>query len=285
MILLTPESIKNNESKTCMNTYNESIRHYNSSKLSKVNKKTSNNEEHLNSLNTNIDNNEATSNCNLNNNLTSTNIKAVNNNSTSLIEICEVPLNNISVMNENEIDIKNNSSSTSLNNYDNHNRPIFINECVQEIDSNINPKLKILDSENTKMYLTSANTNLCNELIDVNNLGKKEIILSSDEHSNEISFDCVKANKINKLNQSKIKDNNSKLKVNNNLLEDNCSIQSNSFINDSNLSDKINASKNLNKPIKLNTVTTEPYPKYTPTVEKAIKKYENKQPKKECIIM
>lgn len=282
MILLTSESIKNNVSKTSINKNNVSVKH-NSPNLNKVSKTLSNSEDNLNLLNT--CNNESTSSYNFYNNLTSTNIKAVNDNSTSLIKISETPLNYISTVNGNENDIKNEISSTSISDYDNYNRPISINECVQEIEHNTNSKLKCLEAENSKKFPMSSNTNLCNELIGVNNLNKKEIILSSNEHSNKISLDYVKANRINKLNHSKVNDNNSRLKINNDFLEDNCSIESKYFMNDSNLLDKVNASKNVNKPIRLNMVTTEPYPKYTPTVEKAIKKYENKQPKKECIVM
>lgn len=47
----------------------------------------------------------------------------------------------------------------------------------------------------------------------------------------------------------------------------------------------VSNSDNTSSVNKISIVTTEPYPKYTPTVEKAIKKYENSQPKKECIVM
>lgn len=225
---------------------------------SKLNK-TYNNEEFLNLLNTNSHIITSTNNCSLNNNCTITNIKVIN------------------------------DSPTSLNSNDNHNKSL-VNKYAQDMESNTNPKLKFLKGENTKKLPMSSNTNLSNELIDVNDLSKNNFSDDSNKLSNvineiennDISIDCVKRKK---LNQPKEKYSNFTLKINNDLFEDNCNIESNSFMNDSNLSEKIIGSKNYSKPIKLNMVTTEPYPKYTPTVEKAIKKYENKQPKKECIVM
>jgi len=89
------------------------------------------------------------------------------------------------------------------------------------------------------------------------------------------------------LNQSRKKVDDCSSIINKNIVEDYGDQQSNNTTtNDFKLLEKFDSYKSDSKPVKLNNiVTTEPYPKYTPTVEKAIKKYENKQPKKDCIVM
>lgn len=269
VIFVTPKLIKNNISLISINHDDD-----NKSKLNKVNdnKSTFDIEESLNVLDTNsqiniisndIINPDKSTNSHYSN-LTST---------TPLIEKCNIALNDIVMMNENESNIINNTLSTSLNNYNCHNESDLTKKCSQEIESDIYQKLKFLKTESINELSTFANTNFRN------NLEEKKIYFSDNKHCNvinklenfESSLDCIK-NNFNSI-------------INDNLVEDNGNIQTNNFTNDSKLSEKVIESKNYSKPMKLNIVTTEPYPKYTPTVEKAIKKYENKQPKKECIVM
>lgn len=145
---------------------------------------------------------------------------------------------------------------------------ILLNDLKNENDSNISTTV-------SSTFLN--NHNLCDKL-----LSSKECV---QELKNGL-LDHIKNSSKNKFNQSGDKINNLKSIMNNDLIEDNGNItQLNRRINDFNSSDKLNSSKSDSKPIKLNMVSTEPYPKYTPTVEKAIKKYKNKEPKKDCIIM
>lgn len=248
----SPKSIEN--SLLCLNKHSESIRNNESSKLIKtdINKNTLNIVESLNPLNTNvIKNPEYTGNFSLDNNL-STNTKVAN------VEKFDVPLNNIVTKNNN----------------------IMENVCAPKKENGANPKSKFFNTENTIKIPTFSKTNSSNELTtNMNNfIEKEDMCLNDNDHLNEVhtsesSKDYVK-NTTNPI-----------LKTNDELIEDNDNILSNHSIHDSNLSETIIESKNYIKPTKLNMVTTEPYPKYTPTVEKAIKKYENKQPKKECIVM
>lgn len=263
VIFVIPKLIKNNTSLISINNHNDD-----SSKSNKTNDNDDNNgtfniEESLNVLNTNSQINTISN--DIINPDKSTNSHYSNLTSTPSIEKCNIALNGIVMMNENESNILNNTLSTSLNNYNCHNKSNLIKECSQE-----NSKFKFLKTESINEPCIFVNTN------SRNNLNEKKIHVSDSKHYNVINklencespSDCVK-NSI----------------INNNLVEDNDNIQTNSFTNDSNLSEKVIVNTNYTKPMKLNTVTTEPYPKYTPTVEKAIKKYENKQPKKECIVM
>jgi len=230
-----------------LNKNSESIINDESSKSIKtnINTNTFNVEESLNSLNTNFINN-----------LEYTDSCSLNNNLESTntnVQKCDVTFNNI-ITNDN---IVKNASSSSLNScLQNKSK----NECVQEMENVSNLQSKL---EKNDMFLND--NDYLNEI-----------------ETSEISIGCIKNDT---KNQSKINNISSSLKVHDDLIEVNDNIQLNSFTNDTNLSKKIIENKNYNKPNKLNMVTTEPYPKYTPTVEKAIKKYENKQPKKECIVM
>jgi hypothetical protein len=175
---------------------------------------------------------------------------------------------------DDENDINNASLSVNSNNL--HNGIIFPNiECVQKLENDESPISKCTKTDNI---------NCINEsMARVSNLRKKNICFSDNKHShifndienNETSSDYLPNKTEKELNQPKLKD----------FIEDNRTIQLNNYTNGSDLSEKTVVSKSFNNPNKLNIVTTEPFPKYTPTVEKAIKKYENKQPKKECIVM
>lgn len=145
---------------------------------------------------------------------------------------------------------------------------ILLNDMKNENDSNISTTVSSTFLNNHNLYDKSLFSKEC----------VQELKNGSLDHINNGSK--------NKLNQSRDKINNLQSIMNNDLIEDNGNItQSNRRTNDFNSSDKLNSSKSDSKPSKLNMVSTEPYPKYTPTVEKAIKKYKNKEPKKECIVM
>lgn len=270
VIFVIPKLIKNDISLINTNNYNDDSSKLN---ITNDNKSTFNIEESLNVQNTNsqID---TVSNNTINPDKSTNSLSHYSNlTSTPSIEKCNIAFNDIVMMNENESNILNNTLSTSLNNYNCYNKSNLIKDCPQEIENGTNSKLKFLKTESINEPCMFANTN------SRNNLNEKKIHLSDSKHYNvinklencESSSDCVKSNLSSIMND--------------NLVEDNGNIQTNSFTNDSNLSEKVVVNTNYNKPMKLNTVTTEPYPKYTPTVEKAIKKYENKQPKKECIVM
>lgn len=184
--------------------------------------------------------------------------------------------NNNTLGTGNSFNVNNSDTSTSSYRFNNsipstslaEKCDILLNDLKNENDGNISTIV-------SSTFLN--NHNLCDKL------------LSSKECVQELkngSLDNVKNSSKNKFNQSEDKFNNLKSIMNNDLIEDNGNItQSNRRTNDFNSTDKLNSSKSDSKPIKLNMVSTEPYPKYTPTVEKAIKKYKNKEPKKECIIM
>lgn len=266
MFFTPPKSIEN--SLICLNKHSESIRNDQSSKSIKtnINKNIINIQESPNSLNINFNNNPDNTGY-LNNNFASTNP----NFQKSPIKNCDVSLNNVT--NDNNCNFQNKSK----------------NVCVQKMKNGANPKSKFFKIENTKKFPMISNAVSTDELMtDINSSIEKDVMLSIDNNrSNELetsesSMDCIKNNT---RQQSKNYNTSSSLKTHDDLIEKDDNILSNSFTNDPNLSEKIIDSKNYSKPTKLNMVTTEPYPKYTPTVEKAIKKYENKQPKKECIVM
>lgn len=272
-----PKSIEN--SLTYLNNHSDSIRNDQSSQSIITN--TLNIKESPNSLSTNfICNPEYTDSCSLKNNFASSNTNVQK----YPIQNCDVPLNNIISSDNNMIK---NANSSSLNNCNFQNQSK--NVCVQKIKNDINPKSKFFKTENTNKFpLISNSISTDGLMIDMNSSMEKDVMHSIDNnHSNELetsesSIDCLK---YKKKQQSKNNDTSSSLKINDDLIGDNDNILSNSFTNNSNLSEKNVDVKNYSKPTKLNMVTTEPYPKYTPTVEKAIRKYENKQPKKECIVM
>lgn len=261
VIFFTPELIKNNESLICINKRNESISDEDNSKRNKTNGNTNtfnfeesqhflNIHDHIKTIPNDINkSNELTENCNPDNSyLTNSNIGVENTIHTSLVDRCNGPLNDIAVKNKNELNLN--------------------NECAHKKKNGTKSSLEFLKTDST--------TFINGTVVGVNNnLVENDTIMSNNEHSNiidgiennEYSLDTIE-------NNSKTCENHSNLNGSSDIVS-----------NNSNLPKKMIASKNDCKPIKLNVVTTEPYPKYTPTVEKAIKKYENKQPKKECIVM
>jgi len=267
-----PKSIEN--SLICLNEHSESIRNDQTSQSIITN--TLNIKKSPNSLNSNfICIPEYTDRYNLKNNIASLNTKVQK----YPIQNCDVPLNNIITSNNNMIKIAN---SLSLNNCNFQNQSK--NVCIQQIKNDVNPK-----SENTNKFPLISNSISTDKLvIDMNSSLENDTMHSIDnDHSNELetsesSINCVK---YKRRQQSKNNNTSPSLKTHNDSIGDNAESLSNSYTSNSNLSEKIIDVKNYSKPTKLNMVTTEPYPKYTPTVEKAIKKYENKQPKKECIVM
>lgn len=245
MFFTPPKALEN--ALFCLNEHSESIRNDQSSKSIKTNKNknTLNIEESPNSLNSNFINNPECT------------------GSFSLI-------NNLS------------STNTNVQKY-----PIK-NHDEQKIKNGANPKSKFFKTENKTQLPMISNSISTDELMtEINSPAEKNDMLSIDnDRSNELEtpesyMDCVK----NNTRQQSKNNSSSSAKNHNDVIGDNDNILSINFTNDSNLSKKITDGKNYNKSTKLNMVTTEPYPKYTPTVEKAIKKYENKQPKKECIVM
>jgi len=271
-----PKSIEN----PLICKHSESIKKNNQSSKSiktNINKNTLNIEESPNSLNTNFINNpEYIGSC-------------LNNNSIvqkSPIIKCDVPLYNI-VTNDNYIMQNANSSSLNNCNFQNNSK----NVCLQKMKNGENSKSKFFKTENTKKFPMISNAVSTDELMtDMNSSMEKDVMLSIDnDPSNELetsesSMNIIK-NNTSCIQQSKNNNISSSLKTHEHLIKDSDNILSNSSTNDSNLFEKLIYRGNYSKPTKLNMVTTEPYPKYTPTVEKAIKKYENKQPKKECIVM
>lgn len=167
-----------------------------------------------------------------------------------------------------------NPDNTPLNDIvvKNKNKTNLCNECSHEMEDSTNSSLEFLKTD-------INNIKSINEITVNNNLIENDMIFNNNRYSNiideiennECSLDCVQNNSLTHEKHSNMNSNND--------------IESNNFTNLSNLPEKMIVNHNYCKPIKLNVVTTEPYPKYTPTVEKAIKKYENKQPKKECIVM
>lgn len=265
MYFTPPKSIDNNESLVLIHKPNESIRNDDCSISNNINNNTNtfNIEDSINILNTNSCINE-TSDCinksakstkNLDSSLIDTNISVENVVLKSPVKKYDYPPNHTDI---NESNILNNVCATSLINCNLQNLYILNNECTQEIENITNPRLiKFSETENTKSIP-------CESIKNVEGLSPKGM-------NNVINSNVLIDNK----NEFKEKNSNLSLKINNSLSE----------ANNTSLPEKMKSSNNLSKPIKLNMVTTEPYPKYTPRVEKAIKKYENKQPKKECYVM
>lgn len=235
-------------------------------------------DNHSNTIEKNVKNAGVSSNSCPNNMFSST---------SSPTENYDVSLNDIIMMNKNE----NLGSSTSLSNNDLHGKLIFDNKYESEMGNSINSKFKCLETENkfpeistknsTDNFETSVNSSIKEKML----IGDSEhlrIINEVEKHNSLLDYVDNSPNKL--LNHINENSSNFSFETNDNSVEDCDSFESNILTNSSK-SEKTNASKNSKKPIKLSMVTTEPYPKYTPTVEKAIKKYENKQPKKECIVM
>jgi len=254
-----PKEIEN--SLICLNEHSESIRNDQSSQSIKINihKNKLNIKETPNSLNTNFIHNPNTGSCNLNNNLASTNTNVQK----YPIRNCNVPINNCNFQNK----------SKNLN--------------VPKIKNSENPKSKFFKTENTTQFPMISNSISTDELMTkINSSEEKNVIVSIDnDRSNELETSKFSIDYEKNDARQQSKNTSSSSKPHSDLILDNDNILSINFTNDSNLSKKVIDGKNYSKPTKLNMVTTEPYPKYTPTVEKAIKKYENKQPKKECIVM
>jgi len=251
VIFVTPELIENNvTSSVYVNKYEEGNSIPN--KTNNVNSSTSQNLLNANSQTNAISNNicnpdKSTNSC-----------LSPNNNYTSKIPSLEkqnVLLNSIIITNENKNSI-NNMCNLSY---------------AQETEKDIN--LNLTDNRNSSNELMNGKKEVFSG---VNN--KHSEIVTSKVDNHEHFLDSPKCNRKQQQLSLSIKTNDG-YKIEGD-------IQSNNFINDSHLSETgVVRVKNHSKPIRLNVVTTEPYPKYTPTVEKAIKKYEDKQPKKECIVM
>lgn len=262
---VSPKLIKNNSSLISINNHN-----YDSSKLNITNdnKSVFNVEESLNLLNTNSHINILSNdiiNLDKSTNSLSNSINLIS--TTPSMETCNISLNDI-MTHENESNI-NNTSSTSLNDYNCQNKLYLTNECTKEIENVRNSKLNVLKTNSVKEFPVFSNVNSRNNEEEIHLSDNNHYIVLNKLENCESSFDCVKSNHSSIMNDNLVEDDN---------------IQSNNTYG-SNLSEKVIVNKNYSKPTKFSIVTTEPYPKYTPTVEKAIKKYENKQPKKECIVM
>lgn len=292
MIYFTPpKSIDNNESLVLIPKSNESIRNEDCSKSNNINNNTNtcNIEDSINILNTNSCIN-GTSNC------INKSAKSINSLNSSPIDI-NTSVENVILKSSmekydflsnhtdiNGINILSDVPATSSINCNLQNTFILNNECTQEIENTTNlSSIKLLETENSKNVP-------CESIKNVEDINHKEMsnvnysnILIDDKNDESSSYFVINSNY--QLNELKEKNSNLSLNIDDSLTKVNGEIQSNSLAYDTSLPEKIKTSNNLTKPIKLNTVTTEPYPKYTPRVEKAIKKYENKQPKKECYIM
>lgn len=298
MIYFTPtlkEPVEKNNSFIRLNNNNESITYNDSFKINDIaDKNTYINQESLNLLNPDCHINTA-SNDNFNEFTCSSSTNSNPPGTNPSTETSDNQSNDIVMMNENGSNVINKVSS-SLNN-SGSNKVLFTEEHIPEVESSTNTKLEILKTDSIKECPMLSNTNSTIDLkTDVNTISENKMLLSDTEHfhkRNELDY-CKPSiayvnNDTNKeFNQSKEEKSDLCLILNdinndNSLTEG--SIQSNSLPNDANVSKNIVTIDNYSKPIKLNMVTTEPYPKYTPRVEKAIKKYENKQPKKECIVM
>lgn len=287
VIICIPKSVESNTFLSSLNNQNNSVSNYDGSNSNPndINTLTLN-EESLNTSNnlTNIREKNVENSVGV-----STNSGSLDNRftSTSSIESYEVPLNDISMINKNE----NIASSTSLNDNDFHDKSILNNKCESEIGNSTNSKLKLLETENkfpevsiknsTDKLKTSVDSS-SEEKMHTNDSKHLKVIKEVEKHNSLL--DCMNNATNKSLNQINEKNSYLNLETNDYSVEDCDSCQSNILTNSSK-PEKTSASKNTKKPIKSSIVTTEPYPKYTPTVEKAIKKYENKQPKKECIVM
>lgn len=254
MIFVTPELIENNvTSSVYVNKCEDGSSILN--KINNVNSSISQNLPKANSQTNTISNDicnpdKSTNSC-----------LSPNNNHTSKVPSLEnhdVLLNDIIITNENKSNV-NNTCNVSY---------------AQETEKDINPNL--MDNRNSSNELMNGKEEIFS---DVNNKHSEVVTSKLDNH--ERSLNSPKCNKKQQQLSLSVKTNDG-YKIE----DDGNNIRSNSFINDSDLSETgVIRVKNHSKPIRLNVVTTEPYPKYTPTVEKAIKKYEDKQPKKECIVM
>jgi len=253
VIFVIPELIENNTtSSVCINKCEEDSliqnksNHFNSGMSQNV----PNTNRHTNEILYDICNSDKSTNSCL----------SFNNNCTTKIPSIEKHdglLNSISMTNENKSNIDNTPSSLYY---------------TQEMKKYMNQNLA--DNSNS----TNKLINRREDIFLGNNDKHSEVVASKLENCEHL-LDSSKCNrKPQQLSWS--------VNMNDDCKKDDNNIQLNSFINDSNLSESgVVKVKNYCKPIRLNVVTTEPYPKYTPTVEKAIKKYEDKQPKKECIVM
>lgn len=292
MIYFTPpKSIDNNESLVLICKPNDTIRNDDCSTSNNINNSTNtfNIEGSINVLNANSCIN-GTANCinkfakstnSLDSSLIDINISVENVILKSSMEKCDFSPDHTDI---NESNILNNVSATSLINCNLQNTVVLNNECTSEIENITKPRLiNFLETENIKIIP-------CESMKNVEDLSHKEMNnvnysnIPIDNKNDEFPSDFV-INSNDQSNEFKEKNSNLSLKINNSLTKVNGEIQSNSLANNTSLPEKMKSSNDLSKPIKLNTVTTEPYPKYTPRVEKAIKKYENKQPKKECYVM
>lgn len=254
VIFLTPELIDNNTTSVCINKCENDNAIPNEANISSSSMSQSllNTNRHTNAILNDIYNSDKSTNSCL----------SLDNRTNKIpsLEKHDVSLNGIIMTNENKNNINNMSDSLYY-------------ECEMDKDTNSNLK----DNKNSTKKLMNRKQ----EIFSSNNNKHCEVVTSELENY-EHSLDYPKCSKKQKqLNQS--------IKINDDCkIEDSGdnNIQLNSVINDPNVSETaVVRVKNYSKPIKLNVVTTEPYPKYTPTVEKAIRKYEDKQPKKECIVM
>lgn len=275
VIFLTPESVENNDKLLISEkNFNESLRN-DGSRLNTTNStRSSNIEESLNVLDSNSMTNGVS--IDVNNSCASINSGSLCNNIQKTkfsVEKCDTLFSGLA-MNGNKSNNSNSTSSSSLNNHNLYDKSITTED--SENDSNLKPQL--LKTDLTEKSPTFSNISLTGNL--ASGLKTKYMCSSDNEHSSTIT---EPENDESSMDQTEKK--NTGLCLNAVSIQDNCNLQLNNDTNDSNLKDNFSSSKSESKQIKLNVVTTEPYPKYTPTVEKAIKKYENKQPKKECIVM
>lgn len=154
-----------------------------------------------------------------------------------------------------------------------------------------NPSLSLENNSNVSLNNCLMNKHKSNNSFDVtfksnNNCDHENQLLFIKEGTHKLKNGSLNRKQKKLLNQSREKSDDHSSIIEYNLVKDNGNQQSNNAVNDFKSLDKCSSNKCDRKPDKLNNiVTTEPYPKYTPTVEKAIKKYENKQPKKDCIVM
>lgn len=258
----------------------------------KKHKNISNSKESLNLLNTNNNFNGKSNYNNDNSNIdchnTVSNISRENN----LANVILTPSINISLPLNNDVTDVNESNThitlpSSINNCNLVNKSLHSSESIQEVENGLSTCLNFPITENTEnIFPMFPNTNSSVEFNKKSetDFNKNGILLENNDclkliEDHADASDCIKHSLKESFNQSKQNDLNKSFELNTKLINKNDCDQSNSLTNDSNLTEQ-----NCKKPIKLNIVTTEPYPKYTPTVEKVIKKYENK-PKKECIVM
>lgn len=184
------------------------------------------------------------------------------------MEKCCNGINTTSTTNETSIDFNNPDTSTSSYNFNDIPSSSLKNNCYVSL----NDILMNEHNSNNSNNVSPISNNNCDQLLSIKESAQKLKNGSLDHRQNSTK---------KLLNQSTKKNYDCSSIINKNL-EDYGDQQPNNTTNDF----KFSCNKSDSKPVKLNNiVTTEPYPKYTPTVEKAIKKYENKQPKKDCIVM